>query len=111
MIAGRMDRRGVLRGGTMTALGAGLAGLPFGLSPAAAQGKSWPSVEAFVRSYVDPVKVANMLVILGGGSTPAVVIAKGADTLGGRRPADENSLYRIYSMTKPITGMAAMILM
>ena len=94
----------------MTALGAGLVGLPFGLSPAAAQGKPWPSVEAFVRSYVDPLRVANMLVILGGGSTSAMVIAKGADTLGGRRPADENSLYRIYSMTKPITGMAAMIL-
>ena len=105
-----MDRRRVLSGGATLVLGAGMAGFPLGISPLAAQRRPWPGVEAFVRSYVDPVRVANMLVMLGRGDAPATVIAKGADTLGGSRPADENSLYRIYSMTKPVTGMAAMIL-
>ena len=30
--------------------------------------------------------------------------------MGGSRPIDENTIYRIYSMTKPITSVAAMML-
>jgi len=105
-----MNRRQMLRG-AMLGAGAGLAGLPFAASPIfAAQDQAWPAVSGFVSSYVDPVKVANMLVMLGQRDVPPQVIASGVDTLGRDRRADADSLYRIYSMTKPITGMAAMIL-
>ncbi|MCI4644891.1 MAG: beta-lactamase family protein [Hyphomonadaceae bacterium] len=34
----------------------------------------------------------------------------GSRTLGGDKPVDETTLYSIYSMTKPVTGVALMIL-
>ena len=35
---------------------------------------------------------------------------QGATEMGGGRPIDENTIYRIYSMTKPVTSVAAMML-
>jgi CubicO group peptidase (beta-lactamase class C family) len=63
-----------------------------------------------VASYVDGRKVANMVVALGRGQAEPEVIAAGVDGFTGARKSDADSIYRIYSMTKPITGMAAMML-
>ena len=71
---------------------------------------AWPHVEQLVQSYVGGRKVANMVAPLGWGQQSAEVLADGTLALGGTRPAGMDSLYRLYSMTKPITGMAAMIL-
>ena len=76
-----------------------------------AQGAAaWPHVEALIESYVGERKVANMVVPLGWGQQAPAVLADGALALGGAQPANADSLFRWYSMTKPITGMAAMIL-
>lgn len=95
--------------GAGAAVGAWLPGhaLAQALAQAAPQ---WTNVAQFVDSYVDSRRVANMVATLGWGQQPATYIAKGTLALGGTRPAGPDSLYRIYSMTKPITGMAAMIL-
>lgn len=78
--------------------------------PAFAQANSngWPNLTKLLASYVDSGKVANMVVTLGFGEAEPIVIAAGVDTLGRPRKSDAASIYRIYSMTKPITGMAAM---
>jgi CubicO group peptidase (beta-lactamase class C family) len=99
----RLSRRQWLGGAALLGAGAAL--------PAFARGTAgWPNVTALINSYVDARKVANMVVALGFGSAKPTVIAAGVDTFGRPRPSDASSIYRIYSMTKPITGMAAMIL-
>ncbi len=79
--------------------------------PAWAQSHAaWPSVTRLISNYVDSRKVANVVVSLGFGDAPAMVIAAGLDSFTSSRRSDAHSIYRIYSMTKPITGMAAMML-
>ncbi len=79
--------------------------------PAWAQAsEAWPNVTRLITSYVDSRKVANMVVALGFGRDEPAVITAGVDSFTMPRRSDADSLYRIYSMTKPITGMAAMSL-
>jgi CubicO group peptidase (beta-lactamase class C family) len=94
--------------GGAAALGAGAA---LGGVPALAQaGGQWPNVERLIAGYVDTRKVANMVATLGFGAEEPAVIARGLDTFAQPRRSDADSIYRIYSMTKPVTGMAAMML-
>ena len=94
--------------GGAAALGAGAAASGF---PALAQtGSEWPSVARLMSSYVDARKVANMVVTLGFGRDEPTVIASGFDTFAQPRRSDASSIYRIYSMTKPVTGMATVML-
>ncbi|MES2700420.1 MAG: serine hydrolase domain-containing protein [Pseudomonadota bacterium] len=69
----------------------------------------WPQLVALMRGYVVPGKVPNMVAGLGWGAYTPDFFALGNTSFSSAVPADENSLYRIYSMTKPITGMAAMM--
>ena len=101
-----MSRRALVRNGAL--LGAGFA--LSGSGPLAAQTERWPSLRKLAQDYVSQNKVANMLAYLGFGERPPALIAEGRDTMGGARRSDADSLYRLYSMTKPVTGMAAMIL-
>ncbi|HEY7807284.1 MAG TPA: serine hydrolase domain-containing protein [Croceibacterium sp.] len=93
--------------------GAAIAGVTLGwpgLSRAQDSAAEWPHVEQLIQSYVGGHKVANMVAPLGWGQQAPAVLAQGTLALGGTQPASADSLYRWYSMTKPITGMAAMIL-
>ncbi len=111
-----LDRRALLRSGALWGGGAMLAGSPLAAllaqsasgSPAARA--MWPAVTAMVEDYTSARKVANMVATLGWGQKAPQYIARGVLTIGQPEPAGPDSLYRIYSMTKPITGMAAMIL-
>jgi CubicO group peptidase (beta-lactamase class C family) len=101
-----LTRRQCLAGAV--ALGAGAA---LGESPLLAQSSpAWPSVRQLVARYVNGDKVANMVAAVGFGDRPPQLIAAGVDGLGGPRKSDGRSIYRIYSMTKPVTGMAAAML-
>ncbi|MBO9500021.1 MAG: beta-lactamase family protein [Novosphingobium sp.] len=83
----------------------------FPASPAWAQpAAAWPAVSGLVTSYVEARKVANMVAAVGHGQAEPTVIAAGVDSFTGTRKSDLDSIYRIYSMTKPITGMATMML-
>lgn len=108
-----LDRRALLRSGALLGGGALFAGSPFAAlaKPAGGDGAAaWPTVTAMVEDYVAQRKVANMVATLGWGQKDAVTIARGPLTIGQAAMAGPDSLYRIYSMTKPVTGMAAMIL-
>lgn len=95
---------------------AALLGLGAVFAPTAALAKptapitSFPNVTAFVDSYVAKRKVPGMLAALGFGQHPATVIARGTEGFNDRDPETLDTLYRVYSMTKPVTGMAAMTL-
>jgi CubicO group peptidase (beta-lactamase class C family) len=107
-----MSRRTLLRQTALLVGGASLASMPFGSRLLAHDvAESWPNVAALADRYVSSRKVANMFLTFGWGQQPHAHTV-GGGTLSLAKPAmvDENSLYRIYSMTKPITGMATMIL-
>ncbi|OCC22836.1 serine hydrolase [Croceicoccus estronivorus] len=99
-----LSRRALLGQGVM--LGASLALVPqFALAEVA----SWPGVTRYADNYVRTGKVAGAVAAMGVGQETLDVIARGRRTLQGG-VIDGDSLFRIYSMTKPITGMAAMML-
>jgi len=103
-----LSRRSLLRGGLLVGAGAALGGFPLGRMAFAADPTRWTNVAALVSSYVESRKVANMVATLGWGQKDPEFIAAGTLAVGVSAQAGPDSLYRIYSMTKPITGMATM---
>jgi len=104
------SRRSLLRGGAALAGGGMLATLPFGSAVQAHDvGEAWPRVAAEIEKYLKEKKVANMIATFGWKLEDHVhTVGGGTLAMGGNTRANEDSLYRIYSMTKPITGMLAM---
>lgn len=100
------NRRGVL-GGAGVVGGAVLLRCLAHASPADPR---LPAVSALVDDYVDSGRLVGAVATLGWGSTPPEMVARGVATRGDRRGLGLDNLFRIYSMTKPITGMAAMML-
>ncbi|WP_417622756.1 serine hydrolase domain-containing protein [Parasphingorhabdus sp.] len=100
------SRRSVL-GGIGT--GALLAGMP-GIAFAKEAGTNFPGLTRIIQQYVAEKKVAGMMAMIGFGQTEPQVIAAGTLTLGGGKPVGPDTLWRMYSQTKPITGMATMML-
>jgi CubicO group peptidase (beta-lactamase class C family) len=108
-----LSRRALLRRSAAFAGGAALTALPFGRSAMAMHdvAESWPNVAALSARYLDSRKLANLLLTFGRGQEDhAHTVGGGTLAFGKPAPVDENTLYRIYSMSKPITGMATMIL-
>ena len=106
-----ISRRGLFRGGAYLAAGSALASIPFGRG-LMAQGidAAWPAVTAEIEDYVSKRKVANMVASFGWNTRDPQAVARGTVAFGKTAAADLDTLYRIYSMTKPITGMTAMML-
>jgi CubicO group peptidase (beta-lactamase class C family) len=113
LAAAQLSRRSILRASALFAGGAALAGLPFGrMAFAHDVAENWPNVAALADKYVAQKKLANLFLTFGWGASEDHAHTVGGGTLALAKPmqVDENSLYRIYSMSKPITGMATMIL-
>ncbi len=96
---------------TYAALAAAVgAVLPFSaIAQDASPASRWPGVAALMNSYVGDGRVANMVTAMGLGMAEPDVMALGNTSFTSGVAADVDTLYRIYSMTKPITGMAAML--
>ncbi|TAD71465.1 MAG: class A beta-lactamase-related serine hydrolase [Sphingomonadales bacterium] len=107
-----LSRRTLFRHSALLAGGAALTTLPFGRALLAHDvSQNWPAVAAMANKYVSARKLANLLLTFGWGQEDhAHTVGGGTLSLAKPTPVDENSLYRIYSMSKPITGMAVMIL-
>ena len=92
----------------------GAVGAAFALPSAAWAKKAapLPNLMALCTSYVNDRKVAGMLAMIGRGGDPEAWQSAhaGALAFGSKTAPSPDSLWRIYSMTKPITGMAAMAL-
>lgn len=110
-----LSRRALFRQAALLGGGAALGSLPFGsfiahAAEAAALEAQWPKVTALLDSHVGQRKVAGMVAALGWGSSGASYITRGKEAFDDPDNAGENSLFRAYSQTKPVTGMAAMML-
>jgi CubicO group peptidase (beta-lactamase class C family) len=104
----RLSRRTLMRG--VALLGAGTAFPRMAFANAVAEAR-YPHVTAFIDGYVVSGKLPGMIAALGWGSSEAPMdVARGTGTTGSAVPLNMDSLFRIYSMSKPITGMAAMML-
>ncbi|AZI34562.1 putative hydrolase [Caenibius tardaugens NBRC 16725] len=101
--------RRIFMGGT-AALGASLALAPsFAWAKSGPQAEVWPGVTQFTDGYVRSGKLAGAIAAMGLGQDALQFVARGQRTFEGA-PMDGDSLFRIYSMTKPVTGMAVMAL-
>jgi CubicO group peptidase (beta-lactamase class C family) len=107
-----LSRRALMRGGAYAAASSALAGLPFGQMLAAHDvSQAWPHLAALYEKFVGGGKVANMIITLGKGQEDhAHTVGGGKLGFASSQDVDADSLFRIYSMTKPITGMAIMML-
>lgn len=109
------SRRDLLRASALLGGAGALAALPFGAAlaqaaePAVAAGQ-WPTVTALLDRYVTARKVSGMVAALGWRDAPPTFIARGLEGFDDKDPDSPQSMFRAYSMTKPLTGMAAMIL-
>ena len=105
--ATQLDRRQLL--GT----GAGL--LAFTAMPAYAKrarrnNLGWGAVQAMLDGYVGDNRLPGAVGAVARGTDDASFLFSGTIARGETRAMDADSLFRVYSMTKPITGMAAMML-
>jgi CubicO group peptidase (beta-lactamase class C family) len=105
MIETGFSRRDLLRGAALL----GVAGsLPL-RALARAPGGGWPLTQAVLDSLA-PAKLPGLAAAIGRGTSPAEYLCAGTLAKGSPTPIDPDTLWRVYSMTKPITGMAAMML-
>ena len=104
--ANSLSRRALLRGAALLSGGLLLPSRSFAAVPEA----QWPAVTALLDKYVGARKVSGMVAALGWGSGAPVFIARGHEGFDDKDLGGPGSLFRAYSMTKPLTGMAAMIL-
>lgn len=103
-----LARRGFLAlGARLAATGMAAAFIP---GPIWAAAEKYPTIKAQFDAYVSAKKLAGMAAAIGRGNGAAELIAVGTIAQGDSTPVDIDTLWRVYSMTKPITGMAAMIL-
>jgi len=95
--------------------GAALLALPAGLGLARQATTVTAPVPSASQALVDRTVAAQtvpgLLISIGRGDAPAEIHAAGnISNEPGAAPVGPDSLWRVYSMTKPITGIAAMIL-
>jgi len=105
--AGSIARRELLRLGLLGGLGAVLAPR---LARAAAQPELLPRVRAVIERWVGPGRFPGMVASLGLPGREPEFIPLGSEGFTDPDPMTPDSLFRIYSMSKPVTGMATMLL-
>jgi CubicO group peptidase (beta-lactamase class C family) len=70
----------------------------------------WMAVQRLIDSYISDKKIVGAVAALSYGGKTIVYPAAGTIAIDSPVRFDEHSLCRIYSMTKPVTGVAAMTL-
>jgi CubicO group peptidase (beta-lactamase class C family) len=106
-MSNHVHRREALR----LASAAGLSALlPSRVLAAGAPPELAGNLKAFARKWVGPGKVPGMVIALGLPGRQTRYIAQGSQGFIDSDAMGPDTLFRIYSMTKPVTGMAAMLL-
>lgn len=81
------------------------------LPPRDAQAQTTSATAQLEKRVVAEGRVPGIVIVTGIGDAPPRIASEGRIAIEPDAPAaDADSLWRIYSMTKPITGIAAMIL-
>lgn len=67
-------------------------------------------IDRHFRRYVDDGRLPGWLILVSRGGRVAYLSAYGWRDLEAQAPVETDTLFRVYSMTKPITSVAAMML-
>lgn len=105
MLNDNLSRRRFLQSG-MIGSAAAIAPLPLW----AKEAQAFPATQALLDGYVNPGKLAGALAVIGKGAAEPSYVSAGKLIQGGMTAVGPGTIWRLYSMTKPITGMAAMML-
>lgn len=68
----------------------------------------WPQLRAYINDYVSSRRLPGAIAAFALGEAPTQTVAAGTLAMDSDTKVDLDSLWRIYSMTKPITAMAVM---
>lgn len=77
---------------------------------AAATTNQWGGVQSLLDKYVAYRRYAGVAAALSYGGAPVAFLTAGTLAFDSRVRITPDSLFRIYSLTKPVTGIAAMLL-
>jgi CubicO group peptidase (beta-lactamase class C family) len=99
----RPNRRHFLQSAT-----AGFAGLSWSIRELAG-GRQWTAIQKLIDGYVADKKMAGAGVAISYGGAPVTYLAAGTIAFDSQTRFDESSICRIHSLTKPVTGIAAML--
>jgi CubicO group peptidase (beta-lactamase class C family) len=107
----QLARRELLRNSAYASLGA-LFAPQFAFAQGGQGGARDPmrNVAAFMDRWVGPGKFPGLVTSLGLPGQLTQFTIRGSESFTDSDPMTPDSLFRVYSMTKPITGMAAMML-
>ncbi len=72
--------------------------------------REYPTLKGQIEGLVAAKKAAGIVAAIGHGTDAAEYVSAGTLAIGDATPVDPDTLFRVYSMTKPVAGMAAMIL-
>jgi CubicO group peptidase (beta-lactamase class C family) len=71
---------------------------------------SWPALQKLMNDYVSAKKLAGAAIAVADGDAPLIYLKAGRIALDADAAFDEHSVCRIYSMTKPVTGLLSILL-
>lgn len=99
-----LSRRDLLVGG---GIGLGLAALPLDALQARAKQMDLPAIHGLIAGLVDSGKLPGLVASVAIGKGAPQFVSHGTLAFDSKVPVGPDSLFRIYSMTKIIAGMAA----
>lgn len=106
-------QRRTMMGGAFALGVSGVLGTPVWARKTAAPAPRFPNVQALINAHVARKKFPGAVVSIGvgdGTDRPVDFITAGTIAYGSAQLASPDTLWRIYSMTKLVTGMATMAL-
>lgn len=106
MTSWNVNRRALLMGGASLAAGAcsSTAIAPQNFTP------RYPRTQTLIDAFVAEGRLPNSVVLVKVPHAEATVLKAGAVEFGATQAVDEDTIFRAYSMTKPVTGFAAALL-
>ena len=67
-------------------------------------------IPKYFSSYIDKTKLPNFTLLVARNNEIAHLSSQGLASIEDNKPITNDSIYRFYSMTKPITSVAIMML-
>jgi CubicO group peptidase (beta-lactamase class C family) len=95
---------------TGMALRIAIAALALSLPAQAQQAPRWPKVDAALQPLVEQGKLAGLVTVVRKDGRIVHQSATGKRDLASGAPAEMDTIFRAFSMTKPVTATAMMIL-
>src|SRR4051812_49086287 len=93
----------------LLAAGAALAEAPSGLEPHP-PGSKFADISGYLRNEVATGKIPGAIMLIQQHGAPVYSESFGVRDMVSKQPMTENTIFRLYSMSKPITSVAVMML-